>query len=82
MIFKKNKNLKRLLALIILASCSTTSKNLNLNSIELLKEDNPKDFLEIYEYQSYFDNDLGTIQAAIGQACPIAACIVPRSLSK
>ena len=65
MIFKKNKNLKRLLALIILASCSTTSKNLNLNSIELLKEDNPKDFLEIYEYQSYFDNDLGTIQAAI-----------------
>jgi hypothetical protein len=64
-IFKKNKYLTHLLALIILASCSTTSKNLNLVSIEFLEEDNPKDFLEIYDYQSYFYNDLETIQAAI-----------------
>ena len=65
MIFKKNKHLTRLVALIILASCSTTFKNLNLNSLESLQEDSPKDFLEIYDYQSYFYNDLKIIQAAI-----------------
>ena len=65
MIFKKNKHLTRLVALIILASCSTTFKNLNLNSAESLQEDSPKDFLEIYDYQSYFYNDLKIIQAAI-----------------
>ena len=65
MVFKKNKYLTRLIALIILASCSTTSKNLDLNSVKINDEDNSKDFLEIYEYQSYFNNDLGTIQAAI-----------------
>tara|TARA_Y100000996_G_scaffold382583_1_gene337912 strand:- start:2522 stop:3625 length:1104 start_codon:yes stop_codon:yes gene_type:complete len=63
--FKRNKYLRHLIALIILASCSTTSKNLNLNSIEFLEEENPKEFLEIYDYQSYFNNDLETIQAAI-----------------
>ena len=65
MIFKKNKHLTRLVALIILASCSTTFKNLNLNSAESLQEDSPKDFLEIYDYQSYFYNDLEIIQATI-----------------
>ena len=63
--FKRNKYLRHLIALIILSSCSTTSKNLNLNSIEFLEAENPKEFLEIYDYQSYFDNDLETIQAAI-----------------
>ena len=65
MVFKKNKYLIRLTALIILASCSTTFKNLNLNSIKFFQEDSPKDFLEIYDYQSYFYNDLEIIQAAI-----------------
>ena len=51
--------------MIILASCSTTSKNLNLVSIEFLEEENPKNILEINEYQSFFNNDLATIQAAI-----------------
>jgi hypothetical protein len=65
MVFKKNKYLTRLIALIILASCSTTSKNLNLNSVKITDEDNSKDFLEIYDYQSYFYDDLKKIQAAI-----------------
>tara|TARA_Y100000748_G_scaffold301306_1_gene301304 strand:- start:209 stop:1312 length:1104 start_codon:yes stop_codon:yes gene_type:complete len=67
MIFKKNKYVTRLIALSILTSCSITSKNLNLNSIELLQENSPKDFLEIYDYQSYFYNDLEIIQAAIDE---------------
>ena len=53
------------MALIILASCSTISKNLNLNTIEFLEENNPKEFQEIYDYQSFFNNDLEIIQAAI-----------------
>ena len=65
MVFKKNKYLTRLTALIILASCSTTSKNLNLDSAKFTKENIPKDFLEIYDYQSYFDDDLEKIQATI-----------------
>ena len=65
MIFKINKYLTRLVVLIILASCSTTFKNLNLNSAESLQEDSPKDFQEIYDYQSYFYNDLEIIQATI-----------------
>ena len=65
MIFKKNRFPKHFIALVILASCSTTSKNLNLDSIELIEEDNSKDFLQIQSYQSFFDNDLETIQAAI-----------------
>ena len=66
MVFKKIKYLARLTALIILASCSTTSKILNLNSAKFTKEDVSKDFLEIYDYQSYFDDDLEKINAAIG----------------
>jgi hypothetical protein len=67
MVFKKNKYLIRLTALIILASCSTTSKNLNLNSAKFTKENISKDFLEIYDYQGYFDDDLEKIQAAIDE---------------
>ena len=51
--------------MVILASCSTTSKNLNLNSIKLIEEGHSKEFQEIYDYQSYFQDDLKTIQAAI-----------------
>ena len=65
MIFKKNRYPKHFIAFIILASCSTTSKNLNLDSVELIEKDNSKDFLQIQSYQSFFDNDLETIQAAI-----------------
>tara|TARA_Y100000748_G_scaffold302877_1_gene306338 strand:+ start:933 stop:2036 length:1104 start_codon:yes stop_codon:yes gene_type:complete len=65
MIFKKNKYLEHFIALIILASCSTISKNLKLDSVELSKKANTKNFQEIYDYQSYFNNDLDTIQVAI-----------------
>ena len=65
MVFKKNKYLTCLTALVILASCSTTSKNLNLSSTKFTKEDNPKDFHEIYDYQSFFNDDVEIIQAAI-----------------
>ena len=65
MMSKKNKCFTKLIALVILASCSTTSKNLNLNSIDFIEEETPKEFLEIYNYQSYFNDDLKTIQAAI-----------------
>ena len=52
-------------AFIILASCSTTSKNLILNSNEFLEADSFKSFKDIYDYQSYFVNDLEKIQKAI-----------------
>ena len=63
--FKKNKYLTLQITLFILASCSTTSKNLDLNKAELVEERTPKEFMEIYDYQSFFNNDLKTIQAAI-----------------
>tara|TARA_B100000287_G_C20671290_1_gene793460 strand:+ start:1111 stop:2214 length:1104 start_codon:yes stop_codon:yes gene_type:complete len=62
---KKNKIATSFLALIILASCSVTSNNLqkNLARSQVAIED--KDFQEIYSYQSYFVNDLEIIQQAI-----------------
>jgi len=65
MIFKKNKYLLHFLTLIILASCSTTSKILISNSNEVLGENNLKNFEDIYDYQSYFEDDLEKIQQAI-----------------
>ena len=65
MIFKKNRYLLHFLALIILASCSTTSKNLIPNSNEILKGNSLKNFEDIYDYQSYFESDLEKIQKAI-----------------
>ena len=65
MIFKKNRYLLHFLALIILASCSTTSKNLIPNSNEILKGNSLKNFEDIYDYQSYFEIDLEKIQKAI-----------------
>ena len=64
MILKKNKYLKHFIALFILASCSTTSKNIQVHSIESEERD-PKDFQEIYGYQSYSLSDLKTIQKMI-----------------
>ena len=69
----KNKYLKHFIALIILASCSTTSKNIQIHSIESEERD-PKDFQEIFGYQSYQEifsyqsyslSDLKTIQEMI-----------------
>ena len=65
MIFKKNRYLLHFLVLIILASCSTTSKNLIPNSNEILKGNSLKNFEDIYDYQSYFESDLEKIQKAI-----------------
>jgi len=65
MILKKNKYLKHFIALIILASCSSSSKNIQVNSIES-KDSSPKDFQEIFDYQSFSLNDLETIKRIIG----------------
>ena len=65
MIFKKNRYLLHFLALIILASCSTTSKILIPNSNEILKGNSLKNFEDIYDYKSYFEDDLEKIQKAI-----------------
>ena len=64
MILKKNKYLKHFIALVILASCSTTSNNTEVHSIESGKYD-PKDFQELFDYQSFSPNDLKTIQRII-----------------
>ena len=65
MIFKKNKYLLHFLILIILASCSTTSKILIPNSNEILIGNSQKNFEDIFDYQSYFIDDLEKIQKAI-----------------
>ena len=61
MILKKNKSLKCFLALIILASCTTTSENTPVNSIES-KERGLGNFQEIFDYQSFTLDDLKIIQ--------------------
>ena len=65
MIFKSNEYLLHFLTLIILASCSTTPKNLTANSNEIHIVDSLKNFEDIYDYQSYFVNYLEIIQKAI-----------------
>ena len=66
MIFRKSIYLQYFLTLIILASCSTTSKISipNSNGV-ILKEDGLKKFEDIYDYQSYFVDDLEKIQKVI-----------------
>ena len=65
MIFKKNKFVVYFAVLIILASCSATSKNLQKNLNGFIETSGNKNFQEIYEYQGYFVNDLKIIQQAI-----------------
>ena len=65
MIFKQNNYLFHLLSLIILASCSTTSMISVQNLNEILKKDSLKSFEDIYDYQSYFLDDIEKIQKAI-----------------
>jgi len=64
MIFKKNKYLVLVIALIILASCSTTSKHLQVDSIESIRHSS-KDFQEMLAYQNFSLNDLKAIQGMI-----------------
>ena len=65
MIFKKNKFVAYISTLIILASCSTTSKNLLSNSTKIPEAANDRNLNEIYNYQGYFVNDVEIIQQAI-----------------
>ena len=64
MILKKNKSLKQFLALIILASCSTTSENIPVNLIES-EERGLENFQEIFDYQSFTLNDFKSIQRMV-----------------
>ena len=65
MIFRKSIYLQYFLTLIILASCSTTSKISIPNSNGVLKENGQKKFEDIYDFQSYFVDDLEKIQKVI-----------------
>ncbi len=65
MISKKNKYVKHVLALLILASCSTTSKNLITFTNELVPEDYQRDLQDIDTYNSFYVNDLEIIQQTI-----------------
>ena len=65
MIFKKKKYLLNFLILIILASCSTASKNLNPNSNVFLEENSLKNFEDMYDFQTHFVSDLEKIQKDI-----------------
>jgi len=65
MILKKNKLAAHIAALIILASCSVTSKNLQRNSTEFLEATDNRNLQKLYDYQGYFVNYLEIIQQAI-----------------
>ena len=60
----KNKNLIQFISLVILASCSTSSEDLYVQSIEPQKN-NAKNLKAMYAYQSFFPNDIKIIQRAI-----------------
>ena len=65
MIFKKNKYVKHVLGLLILASCSTTSEKLVTSSNESLPKNYPRDLQDVNTYNSFFVNDLKIIQQTI-----------------
>jgi len=65
MISKKNKCIKYVIALLILASCSTTSKDFVTAHNEFRQENHQKDMQNIYAYSSFFVNDLEVIQQII-----------------
>ena len=62
MISKKNKYV---FVLLILASCSITSKNLITSYSQPLPEDNQRDLQDINAYNAFFENDLEIIQQVI-----------------
>jgi len=65
MIFKKNKYIKKLVALSILASCSSTSKIFIDSPDEYFSKDYPRDLQDIYSYNAFFFSDLEVIQQKI-----------------
>ena len=65
MIFKKNKFAINTILIIILASCSSTSKNFEYNLIAPQDYKNNKDIEEIMSYESFFNEDLIKIQETI-----------------
>ena len=64
MILKENKYIKYFVALIILASCETTSENILVNSSRS-EELGLINFQEIFDYQSYTLDDLKSFQRII-----------------
>ena len=65
MISKQNKYIKYFIALFILASCSSTSKNLTISSEEFRQKNHKRDLQNIYAYDSFFEDDLEEIQQKI-----------------
>ena len=64
MILKKNKYIKHFIALIILASCATTSENMLVNS-STSEEGSLRNFQGIFDYESYALDDLESFQRII-----------------
>ena len=65
MISKKNKYIKHVLILIILASCTSTSENLRNSSNVAHSNNLQRNIEEIYTYKNFFISDLEVIQQAI-----------------
>ena len=64
MILKKNKYIKHFIALIILASCATTSENMLVNS-STSEERSLRNFQGIFDYESYALDDMKSFQRII-----------------
>ena len=64
MILKKNKYIKHFIALIILASCATTSENMLVNS-STSEERSLRNFQGIFDYESYALDDLESFHRII-----------------
>lgn len=65
MVAKKNKFIKHVLTLIILASCTSTSENLINSSKKSDTKDLQRDLEDIYTYKNFLMSDLEVIQKAI-----------------
>ncbi len=65
MIFKKNKYVKHVFSLLILASCSSTSLNLTTSSDEFYTKVYNRDLQDISSYNTFNKNDLQKIQNII-----------------
>ena len=63
--FKKNKFVKYFITLVILASCSSTSRNLDSDTDQLQDSDGNNNFESLKGYQSFFINDINLIQEAV-----------------
>ena len=65
MVTKKSKYIKHFLALLILASCSSTSENLIVTSIKSDLEFHQRDLQDISAYNGFYASDFEVIQQAI-----------------